>query len=84
MNTREVILVGAGVVVGYLLCGFMKKKNEVSASTTQSILPAVDQSKIDACNKEADDFMSQIRPSAGADLVAIRKEKFDACMALKK
>jgi predicted phosphoribosyltransferase len=87
MNTRDVILVGAGVVVGYLLVGYMKKSKDKSGSTdeivTTPILPAVDQATIDACNKEADDYMATVRPSAGTDLVALRKEKFDACIASK-
>lgn len=82
MNTRDIVLVGAGVVVGYLLVGYMKKKNQGSNSTGVNT-PVVDQAKIDACNKQADEFMSSIRPQAGTDLNAIRKEKFDACMATK-
>lgn len=86
MNTRDIVLVGAGVAVGYLLVGYMKKKKDGSAttdttSTTGTTATVVDQAKIDACNKETDEFMMTIRPSAGADLGAIRKEKFDACMA---
>ena len=86
MNTRDIVLVGAGVAVGYLLVGYMKKKKDGSAttdstSTTGTTAPVVDQAKIDKCNKEADDFMAIVRPSAGTDLVALRKEKFDACMA---
>jgi hypothetical protein len=91
MNTRDVILVGAGVAVGYLLAGYLKKSKDtsVTGTTTGSTSeqypsanpPATTNPNIGACNKEADDFMMAIRPSAGADLGAIRKEKFDACMA---
>lgn len=89
MNTRDIVLVGAGAVFGYLLVGYLKKSKDKSGSTdgivtTDAILPAVDQPTIDACNKEADDFMATIRPSAGADLVQIRKEKFDSCIASKQ
>ena len=88
MNTRDIVLVGAGVAVGYLLVGYMKKKKDGSAttdsaSTTGITATVVDQAKIDACNKEADDFMASARLKAGTDLVALRKEKFDACMARK-
>lgn len=88
MNSREVILIGAGVVVGYLLGGYLRKMNDgsvatASTSTTDTTAPVVDQAKIDACNKQADDYMAMSKFSAGADLVAIRKEKFDACMADK-
>jgi len=34
MNTRDLILVGAGAVVGYLLVGVMNKKKSVSNETT--------------------------------------------------
>ena len=88
MNTRDVILVGAGAVVGYLLVAYLKNNKSNSETTetvveTDTVVPVVDQAKIDKCNKEADDYMAVIRPSAGADLGAIRKERFDACIARK-
>jgi hypothetical protein len=92
MNTKDAILVVAGVAVGYLLAGYLKKSKDSSTtgstgSTSEQYQsadpPATTNPKIVACNKEADDFMMTIRPSAGADLGAIRKEKFDACMAGK-
>jgi archaellin len=91
MNTKDAILVVAGVAVGYLLAGYLKKSkdNSVTGTTTTTtstgaVASAPSQATIDACNKEADDFMAMIRPSAGADLVQIRKEKFDACIASKQ
>jgi len=93
MTTKDVILIVAGVAGGYLLAGYLKKSKDtsVTGTTTGSTSeqnqsanpPATTNPKIVACNKEADDFMMTIRPSAGADLGAIRKEKFDACMASK-
>jgi hypothetical protein len=88
MNTRDIILVGAGVAVGYLLVGYLKKSKDKSGSTDEivtidAILPAVDQAKIDACNKEADNYMASARFAGGTDLVAERKAQFDACMARK-
>jgi len=88
MNTKDAILVVAGVAVGYLLAGYLKKSKDDSATgtttSTGAVASAPSQATIDACNKEADDFMMAIRPSAGADLVQIRKEKFDACIASKQ
>jgi hypothetical protein len=88
MNTRDIVLVGAGVAVGYLLAGYLKKSkdNSVTGTTTSTgaVASAPSQATIDACNKEADDFMAMIRPSAGADLGQMRKEKFDACIASKQ
>ena len=88
MNTRDIVLVGAGVVVGYLLVGYLKKSKDgsVTGTTTGSTgghLPEIDQAKIDACNKEADAFMASARFAGGTDLVAERKANFDACMARK-
>jgi hypothetical protein len=40
----------------------------------------VDQAKIDGCNKAVADFMATAKFGAGADLEAIKKEQFDACM----
>jgi len=88
MTTKDVILIVAGVAGGYLLAGYLKKSKDTSVTgtttgSTGAVASATDQAKIDACNKEADDFMMTIRPSAGADLGAIRKERFDACIARK-
>ena len=87
MNTKDIILIVAGVAGGYLLAGYLKKSKDGSVTgtttSTDTVASAPSQAKIDACNKEADDFMMTIRPSAGADLGAIRKERFDACMARK-
>lgn len=87
MNTKDIILIVAGVAGGYLLAGYLKKSKDGSVTgtttSTDTVSSAPSQAKIDACNKEADDFMMTIRPSAGADLGAIRKERFDACIARK-
>lgn len=88
MNTKDIILIVAGVAGGYLLAGYLKKSKDGSVTgtttgTTGGHLPEIDQAKVDKCNKEADDYMAIIRLSAGADLVAIRKQKFDACIAGK-
>jgi hypothetical protein len=84
MNTKDVILVVAGVAVGYLLAGYLKKSKDSSTTgstgSTNSPEPTVDQAKIDACNKEVADFMKTARFSAGV-MEKKKKEIFDACMA---
>jgi hypothetical protein len=80
MNTREIVLVGAGVVVGYLLVGYMNKAKNNTQGTMDSE-PMVDQAKIDGCNQAVADFMATAKFGAGADLEAIKKAQFDACMA---
>ncbi len=87
MNTKDVILVVAGVAVGYLLAGYLKKSKDSSTTgSTGSNLeqsadpPATTNPKIDACNKEVADFMKTARFSAGV-MEQKKKEIFDACMA---
>lgn len=83
MNTKNVLLVGAGVLVGYLLAGYyLKSKSnpETTTGSTGSPEPTVDQAKIDACNKEVADFMATAKFSAGV-MEQKKKEMFDACMA---
>ena len=83
MNTKDVLLVGAGVLVGYLLAGYYlksKSNSETTTDSTGSTEPTVDQAKIDACNKEVADFMKTARFSAGV-MEQKKKEMFDACMA---
>jgi hypothetical protein len=81
MNTRDIVLVGAGVVVGYLLVGYLNKSKDNAQGGMDSVEPMVNQAKIDACNKEVADFMAMAKFGAGTDLEAMKKERFDACMA---
>ena len=65
-----------------------KPKNNAQSSTgstgsTEEVVSATDQAKIDACNKEADNIMATSRFAGGTDLVAVRKANFDACMSRK-
>ena len=86
MNTKNVLLVGVGVLVGYLLAGYYLKSKSNPETTTGSTgststnSPAVDQAKIDACNKEVADFMATAKFSK-AVMEQKKKELFDACMA---
>jgi uncharacterized membrane-anchored protein YhcB (DUF1043 family) len=82
MNTKDVILVVAGVAVGYLLVRYLNKSKDSSTTgSTGSTEPTVDQAKVDKCNKEVSDFMATAKFSAGVDLEKKKKEMFDACMA---
>jgi|688.fasta_scaffold2003133_2 hypothetical protein len=86
MNTKDVLLVGAGVVVGYLLVGYMDKAKSSSQATKDAQTLADDkakQAKIDSCNKVVADYMAMTRFAQGADLEALKKTKFDACMSAK-
>lgn len=80
MKTKDILLVGAGVVLGYLLVGYLDKSKSNAQATDTSATPTVDQAKIDACNKEVADFMATSRFASGTDIEAVRKAKFDACM----
>lgn len=81
MNTRDVLLVGVGVVAGYLLVGYLNKSKNNTQGTMGSADSTVDQAKIDACNAEVANFMATAKFGAGVDLEKMKKERFDACMA---
>jgi outer membrane murein-binding lipoprotein Lpp len=86
MNTKNILLVGAGVLVGYLLAGYyLKIKSNAQAELDAKNLLAekAKQENIDACNKEVADFMATAKFKSGVDLDKIKKDKFDACMATK-
>jgi hypothetical protein len=83
MNTKELLLVGAGVLGGYLLVTYLSKNKNKLETPTSLNQPIVDQAKIDACNKKVDDFMASSKFMAGTDLEAVKKEKFESCMAGK-
>ena len=80
MNKRDIILVGAGVVVGYLLVGFMNKSKDNAQGGMDSAEPTVDKTKIDFCYEQAIKSMSKIELAVGTDLVAYKKQLIDACM----
>ncbi len=83
MNKRDIMLVGAGLVVGYLLAGYYLKNKPNAQMSTSSTEPMIDQAKIDACNKEVANFMASAEFKSDVDLDKIKKDKFDACMAKK-
>ena len=86
MATKDLLLIGGGVAIGYLIFKkdlFKKKGSGLTElnSGAGEIVSEAEQAKIEACNKSADDFMAMSRFASGADLVAIRKAKFEACMS---
>jgi len=83
MNTRDIVLVGAGVVVGYLLVGYLNKSKDNAQETMGSEEAMLNQAKIDACNKEVENFMATAKFSSNVDLEKMKKDIFDACMAKK-
>jgi outer membrane murein-binding lipoprotein Lpp len=85
MNTRDVMLVGAGVVVGYLLVGFLNKsKDNAQASTGSTGLsePTVDQAKLADCTKKVEEQMASIefKVTKDFDINAYKKEAIDKCL----
>jgi hypothetical protein len=83
MKTRDIILVGAGVVVGYLLVAYLKKSKDDAQETIDSVEPMVDQAKIDKCNEEVSLLMQTAKfkfssPKAEEDF---KKQAFEQCMA---
>jgi hypothetical protein len=74
MNTKNIVLLGIGVVVVYLILN--KKKD-----TTNSIKPMVDQAKIDKCNEEVALKLQTVKIASPEALEAFKKEVFENCMA---
>lgn len=85
MKTRDVILVGVGAVFGYLLVAFMKKRKETGEEVIieENTEVVVDQAKIDACNKMADEAMQLVKFSETEKAKQFRQSKFDECMKSK-
>jgi hypothetical protein len=81
MNTKDVLLVGAGVAVGYLLVVYMNKAKASSQATTGSTGAIVDQVKLADCTKKADEQLTLIKTTANFDSVAFKKNYIDNCMS---
>jgi outer membrane murein-binding lipoprotein Lpp len=84
MNTKDILLVGAGLVAGYFLVGYVNKSKADAQATKDAQASADDQAKqakIDSCNKSVNDYFATVRLASGADVEALKKAKFDACMS---
>jgi hypothetical protein len=81
MSTRDVVLVGAGLVVGYLLVGYLNKSKNNTQLTTGGNLPVIDQAKIDKCNEEVALKLQTVKIANPEALEAFKKEVFENCMA---
>jgi predicted metal-dependent HD superfamily phosphohydrolase len=82
MNTRDVMLVGAGVVVGYLLVGFLNKSKDNAQASTGSTGSTVDQTKLADCTKKVEEQLAstQFKVSKDFDINAYKKELIDKCL----
>ena len=81
MNTKDVLIVGAGVVLGYLLVGYVNKTKAKNQATTGSTGAIVDQVKLADCTKKADEQLTLIKTTANFDSVAFKKNYIDNCMS---
>ena len=82
MNTRDVILVGAGVVVGYLLVGYLNKSKDNAQETMDLLEPTVDQAKLADCTKKVEELMAsiQFKVTQDFDINAYKKNAIENCM----
>jgi hypothetical protein len=87
MNTKDILLVGAGVVVGYFLVVFMNKSKDNAEETMDSVEPMdseepmVNQAKIDKCNEEVALKLQTVKIANPEALEAFKKQVFEDCMA---
>jgi len=80
MNTKDILLVGAGLVVGYLLTIYLLKKT-IDKGAMDSTEPMVNQAKIDKCNAEVDLKLQTVKIANPEALEAFKKQVFEDCMA---
>lgn len=84
MNTRDFLLVGAGVVVGFFAKRTLDNKNALDLANRVDSLPDdtnyVFSQKYKDCEAQADKTMGKIEFAVGTDLVGYKKQLIDACM----
>ena len=82
MNTRDVMLVGAGVLVGYLLVGYLNKSKDNTQESTGSSEPTFDQTKLADCTKKVEERMASTEyvSSPDFDINAYKKNQIADCM----
>ena len=81
MNTKDILLLVAGVVAGHLLSTYLRKKREDAQETTGSTGATVDQAKVDKCNAEVALQLQTAKFGTPEAQEAFKKSVFDACMA---
>ena len=74
MNTKDILLAGAGVVVGYLLVGYLNKSKKESSNVF------VDQAKINNCNQYVQDKSQRFKFATKEAQDAFIKSTFEECM----
>lgn len=77
MNTRDFLLIGAGVMGGYILAGYM---NNAKANTQQTENSTSDQAKLTKCTKKVEEKMASTEFAGNTDLVAYKKKAIEDCM----
>jgi hypothetical protein len=83
MNKKEIVLVGAGIVVGYFLVSYIKKSKDNAQLTIVTTEPTVDQAKIDDCNKEVNTLLQSAKFASVEAQEKFKKQAFEDCMAKK-
>lgn len=84
MNTRDFLLVGAGVVVGFFVKRTIDNRNALALANTAEALPTetnyVFSQKYKDCEAEVSKFLSMARLAQNTDLVAYKKNAIEDCM----
>jgi hypothetical protein len=84
VNTRDFLLVGAGVVVVLLIKKTIDDRNALALANTAEALPTetnyVFSQKYKDCEAEVSKFMTMARFAKNTDLVAYKKKAIEDCM----
>lgn len=82
MNTKDILLVGAGILAGYILSGLINKSKNNAQNIMESEEPKVDQAKLADCTKKVEEQMAttEFKVSANFDLNSYKKESIDRCL----
>jgi outer membrane murein-binding lipoprotein Lpp len=80
MSSRDIILVGAGIVAGYLLVGIINKNKSNIKITDTSSISTVDQAKLADCTKKVGEQMSAQEFTANFDINAYKKDAINRCL----
>lgn len=79
MNTKDILLFGAGVLLSYLLVNFFKEKNTDEKNTVESVLPT--QKIMDICNKQVAEKLKTVKLSSAEALEEFKKTTYADCIA---
>ena len=84
MDTKNLVIFGAGVIAGYLLVDYLRKNpmGSTTTNTNENILPIPTTSPVESCQASLDKYLQSVKMKP-ENLEAYKKEYMDNCLKVE-